>query len=300
VLPFDPVGRGARHTIGSLLLTCLVTLSAPVAMAASPKDCAGMVVAPPDGAKLTAGDPQRFELRLEWRPIDGVQSYTVEVGKQPDLRAGTRSLFAEVPRGTTSFPIKGVAPGHYYWRISAGDGRFRGPTCGFSIVPAPFPDTPSVLGAIPSGRPLVRWVTAFYCAPGGVGDAPKPFGLFFVRSEALSGQAPGDNLAVCTGDKVPQAFGHRFEGDLGLQSATSKTIHAGLLLLPNGAGLLVAVVPAVEGVLLACRTATSYQGVPVSRACEGAGVRVSVPDATRPAAIEIRFPDGKRRSSWSS
>lgn len=284
--------RPRSPVLSSLLVTCVVAISAPLTMAAAPKDCSG--VAPPDGAKLTVGDPQAFELRLEWRPIEGVQSSTLDVGTQPDLRAGTRSLSADLPKGRTSFALTGLKPGHYYWRISAVDGKVLGPTCEFSIVAAPFPDTPTVLGAIPSGRPLTRSATGFFCEPEALEGPPKPFGLFFLRSETLSGQAPTDTLTVCAGDKLPKAFAHRFQGDLVLQSAKSKTIHAGLLLLPNGAGLLVAVVPAVEGLLLACRTGNSYQGVPVAKPCQGAGVSISVPDATKPAAIEIGFPDGRK------
>jgi hypothetical protein len=152
-----------RPGLSSLLVTCVVAISAPLTVAAAPKDCSG--VAPPDGAKLMVGDPQAFELRLEWRPIEGAQSSTLNVGTQPELRAGTRSLSAELRKGRTSFSLTGLKPGHYYWRISAVDGKFLGLTCEFSIIAAPFPDTPTVLGAIPSGHPLIRSATGFFCEP---------------------------------------------------------------------------------------------------------------------------------------
>ena len=292
MLTDDKSNKQIDRMWGSLWLTCAVAWSAPFALAAAPKDCSAFVLAPAPGAQLTAEDPQAFKFKLEWRPIEGAKSYAVEVGTDPDIGVGKRSFSVEMPKGSgTSYPINGLKPAHYYWRVSAG--TFRGPVCEFSIVAAPFPATPSEVGAIPSGRPLIRSTSGFYCESEAFDGPPKPFGLFFVKSESLGGQAPSDTLVACVGDRPPKTFGHRFEGDLGLKSATSKTIHAGLVVLPNHARLLVAVVPTAEGIVLACRTPSSYEGVPLAKPCKGAGVVVSVPDATRPASIEIRFPDGR-------
>jgi hypothetical protein len=290
----DTSKKQIDHMWGSLLVTCAVALSAPFARAAAPKDCAAFVLAPAPGAQLTAENPEAFEFKLEWRPVEGAQSYTVDVGKEADIGVGKREFSLKIPKGSsTNCSVHTLKPGHYYWRVSAG--TFRGPVCEFTIVAAPFPATPSEVGAIPSGHPLIRTTTGFYCESEAYDGPPKPFGLFFVRSETLWGPAPVDTLVACVGDKLPKAFGHRFEGNLGLMNATSKTIHAGLVVLPNHARLLVAVVPTAEGTLLSCRTPTPsrYQGVPVAKSCEGAGVVVRVPDATKPDAIEIVFPDGR-------
>jgi hypothetical protein len=268
----------------------LLSTTSPAA-AVSAKGCSEVVVAPANGAVLTAQNPDAHKLDLEWRPIAGVEAYGIEVGSQADLRAATSAK----PLTQTSYSLRGLKPGHYYWRVSGANGKFVGPVCEFSLVAGALPAGPSVVGAIPSGRPLAR-EGAFYC--NGTGDAktPRPFGTFFVMGQQVAGKSV-DVLKVCVGDKLESvSFGHAFAGEMGLGDLSSKTLHAGLVSLPNGTGVLVMVLPTRQGSVLVCQDGHGSQGVPLGKPCTGAGTSISVPDPNLPAVIEMLLPGGRKEA----
>jgi hypothetical protein len=279
-----------RASLRATLVVALASSSSARGVAAPAETCAQAVVTPASGASLEAADPDTFELRLEWKAVAAVKTYRLEVGTEPDLAPGHRAFSTERP--STSAMARGLRPGHYYWRVSAVAGGYVGPVCDFTIAAAPFPARPSVLGAVASGRPLAHG-NGSYCMSETMEGPGRPFGTFYVESTEVTGM-PGDTLAVCVADQVPAGLSHRFAGDLGLKSMTGNTLRAGLVALPNGAGVLVAIVPASEGLLLACRTARRYEGVPVGKTCSAAGVTVSVPDVGKPVAVEIVYPDGRK------
>jgi hypothetical protein len=276
---------------GVLVLLSTTLPQAPPAAAAPPKDCSEVVVAPANGAVLTAQNPDAYELNLQWRPITGVEAYGIEVGSQ----ANVSSVLSVKPLKQTSYSPRGLKPGHYYWRVSGADGRFVGPVCEFTLTAGAIPAGSSAVAAIPSGRPLTR-EGSFYCNGAGGGKAPTPFGTFFVSGQQIGGKSV-DVLKVCVADKLQAvSFAHAFLGELGLGDLSSKTLHAGLVSLPNGTGLLVAVLSPRQGSVLVCQDAHGVQAVPLGRACTGAGVSISVPDPQQPALIEMLLPGGRKET----
>src|SRR4051812_15441840 len=79
-------------------------------MAAPTPAC--LATAPVDGATLTAANPESFKFDLEWRPLDGVGTYLLEVGTTPEMAPGTRALSVKLPM--TQYTVGGLKPGHYY------------------------------------------------------------------------------------------------------------------------------------------------------------------------------------------
>ncbi len=281
--------RVPRTVAGVFLLSITLAQAVPAA-AAPPKACSEIVVAPAMGAVLTAQNPDAYELDFVWREVAGVEAYRVEVGSQADLHSSTSASGLR----KTTYSVRGVKPGHYYWRVSGADGKFVGPVCEFSLAAGALPAGPSVVGAIPSGRPLAR-EGAFYCDTGNA-KAPRPFGTFFVSAEQVAGKSV-DVLKVCVGDKLEAvSFGHAFLGEMGLGDLSSKTLHAGLVSLPNGTGVLVAVLPTRQGSVLVCQDGHGSQGVPLGTPCTGAGASISVPDPKQPAVIEMLLPGGRKEA----
>ena len=147
-------------------------------------------------------------------------------------------------------------------------------------------------------RPAVDAGRAFYCDGAGGGKAPRPFGTFFVSGQQIGGKSV-DVLKVCVADKLQAvSFAHAFLGELGLGDLSAKTLHAGLVSLPNGTGLLVAVLSPrqAQGSVLVCQDAHGVQAVPLGKACTGAGVSISVPDPQQPALIEMLLPGGRKET----
>jgi hypothetical protein len=275
---------------GVLVVLSTTLLVAPPAAAAPPQECSAVVVAPANGVVLAAQNPDAYELNFQWHPITGVEAYRIEVGSQVNLS----SAITVKPLTQTSYSMRGLKPGHYYWRVSGADGTFVGPVCEFSLSAAAMPAGPSAVGAIPSGRPLTRQ-GAFYCN-GADGKAPRPFGTFFVSAQQVGGKSV-DVLKVCVGDQLEAvSFWHAFLGEPGLGYLSSKTLHAGLVSLPNGAGVMVVVLPTRQGSVLMCMDRHGGQGVPLGKPCTGAGASISVPDPKQPALIEMILPGGRKET----
>jgi hypothetical protein len=281
-----------QASTASVLALLSTTLSqAPVPAATPPKDCSAVVVAPANGVVLSTQNPDAYELDFQWRPVAGVAAYRIDVGSQ----ANVSSVLSVKPLEQTSYSLRGLKPGHYYWRVSGADGKFAGPVCEFTLTPGAIPAGSSAVMAIPSGRPLTREGT-FYCNGAGGGNAPRPFGTFFVSGQQIGGKSV-DLLKVCVGDELKAvSFAHAFLGELGLGDLSSKTLHAGLVSLPNGTGLLVAVLRPRQGSVLVCQDVHGVQAVPLGQACTGAGVSISVPDPNQPDVIELLPPGGRKET----
>src|SRR5688500_4481617 len=113
--------------VHALAVALLLVGVMPQAVVASqgPTDCSGFVLTPAPGANI-----EKEDLHSSWHPVEGVGGYRVEVARESNFAVPSfRVEGMRKPEYAATLPA-----GHYYWRVSAADGPFRGPTCDFSIV----------------------------------------------------------------------------------------------------------------------------------------------------------------------
>jgi hypothetical protein len=77
-----------------------------------------VLLAPITSEIFSTRDPERLNIRLQWRVGNATHSYRVSISNHPQFY---QKLFERVVAGKDSLTVSGLAYGNYYWRVSAID-----------------------------------------------------------------------------------------------------------------------------------------------------------------------------------